>query len=169
MLCQQHSLSMHRKVSCHLNRIRQGACSLDGRSEVLNNLSCRLPATIARRCLPRMVSYQMHHSVLCKIGISSSGVLTSPILRTLAMRVHPSGTPCYLHARKSRLRERFIGRPRCLISIFTFFCHIIEWLMSKCHPDKICGSPKDNRLRLSSVEIDYSSPCSNQLFAHHCP
>jgi hypothetical protein len=155
MLRKQYSQSMHRKVSCHLNRIRQSACSLDGRLEVLSNLSCSLHAAIERRCLPRVDSYQAYHLVLRKIGISSSDTLTSSMLRTLAMRAHPSGTPCYLHARK--------------ITLFTMTCHMYERLMRNHHPGRICSSSGDNRLRLSSVEIDYSSPYPNQSFAHHCP
>lgn len=170
MLRQQYSLSMHRKVvSCHLNRIRHSACSLDGRLEVLRKLFRSLYAGIERRCLPRMESYQTHHSVLRKIGISSSDTLTSPLMRTLAMRAHPSGFPCYLRARKSRLRERFIGRSRCLVTLFTMFCQMYERLMRNHHSGKICSSSGDNKLRLSSVGIDYSSPFPSQSFAHHYP
>lgn len=160
---------MHRKVSCHLNRIRQNAYSLDGRIELLSKLFRSLHAAIERSCFPRVDSYQTHHSVLRKIGIPSSDTLTSSILPTLAMRPHHSGTPCYLHARKRRLRRRFVGWPRCLITLFTMTCHMYERLMRNHHPGRICSSSGDNRLRLSSVEIDYSSPYPNQSFAHHCP
>ena len=169
MLRQQYSLSMHRKVSCHLNRIRQSAYSLDGRFEVLSKLFRSLHAKIERRCLPRVESYQTHHSVLRKNGISSPGTLASPLLRTLAMRTHPSGTPCYLHIRKRRLRRGFVGWPRYLITLFTMSYHMYERLMRNHHPGKMCSSSRGNRLRLSSGGIDYSSPCPNQSFAQHCP
>jgi hypothetical protein len=160
---------MHREVSCHLNRIRQSAYSLDGRLEVLSKLFRRLHEAIEQRCLPRVESYQPHHSVLRKKGISSSGTLAFPILRTLAMRTHPSGTPCCLHIRKRRLRRRFVGWPRYLITLFTMSYHMYERLMSNHHPGRICSPLGDNRLRLSSGGIDYSSPYCNQSFAQHCP
>ena len=160
---------MHREVSCHLNRIRQSAYSLDGRLEALSKLFRSLYAKIDRRCFRRVESYQTHHSVLRKNGISSSDTLASPILRTLAMRTHPSGSPCYLHIRKRRLRRRFVGWPRCLITLFTMTYHMYERLMRDHHSGRICSPSGDNRLRLSSVGIDYSSPYCNQSFAQHCP
>jgi hypothetical protein len=160
---------MHRKVSCHLNRIRQSAYSLDGRLEALSKLFRSLHAKIERRCLRRVDSYQTHHSVLRKNGISSSDTIASPLLRTLAMRTHPSGTPCYLHIRKRRLRRRFVGWPRYLITLFRMSYHMYERLMSNHHPGRICRPLGDNRLRLSSCGIDYSSPYPNQSFAQHCP
>ena len=160
---------MHRKVSCHLNRIRQSACSLDGRLEALSILFRSLHEEIERRCLLRVESYQSHHSVLRKNGISSSDTIASPLLRTLVMRTYPSGTLCYLYSKKRRLRRRFVGWPRCLITLFTMTYHMYERVMRDHHSGRICSPSRGNRLRLNLGGIDYSSPCPNQSFAQHCP